>query len=188
MRRDYLEDEIPARAAKFLDATPAPVFPPNVAAAVQEHPWDGQYGLYLYGDPGGGKTVAALLLARRHKCRFVTEAGLITAFRETMEPKVHERSEAGLLGWFRHYAGRIVIDDLGGGDAGALTDYSKGLVARVVDVLHQAGGTPIVTSNKAPEELAAALGARTMSRLKEMCRVVHYQHDDRRLRRREGGA
>ncbi|HEX9899620.1 MAG TPA: hypothetical protein VGC81_10365 [Candidatus Methylomirabilis sp.] len=182
MRRNFLESETPSSASAFLDKTPNPEFPPAVAQALAEHPWEGEYGLYLWGKPGSGKTVAAYWLARRDSLKFITEKTLIARWRETMNPEANECTEAGLRSSLLYYGKRLVLDDIGGGDFGILTPYAAGVVAGAIDDLYQDSGLIVVTANRAPSDLIPILGARTVSRLGEMCRIVKYDHEDRRLR------
>lgn len=166
-------------------------------------------GLFLWGPPGVGKTVAVcrlvyLLRARQDKlAEEWARAVESTPAGERPPPKSSIRATAAYLtdrDWILENRvamsrgtsmlsrldyllsrGVLVLDDLASGtDATPYTDFEAGLLGDLVDRSYREGQLLVVTSNKDLDQLGAILGGRIPSRLREMCEVVHLDGRDRR--------
>lgn len=166
-------------------------------------------GLYLWGPPGVGKTVAACRLVY-----LVRNASMVkrAAWRDAYEaapgnpvaPPPPRRTVAytadrdfilearDAMSWNRTQGGRLermvrssllVLDDLASGtDATPYTDFEAGTLGDLVDRSYREGQVLVVTSNKHLDALAGILGERIPSRIREMCDVLHLEGRDRRRR------
>jgi DNA replication protein DnaC len=128
---------------------------------------DAGRGLWIQGDVGTGKTTLAMLVSKA-----ALEAGrsvaiyslprLLNLLREAME------SEQGKLDFLDRLTAvdLLHIDDLG---AENRTDWVLEQLYSIVNARYEAERAIVATTNLMPDELAARLGARTVSRLVEIC-------------------
>lgn len=152
-------------------------------------------GLFLWGPVGSGKThLAAAILGNwlehnnfenvtmladgfgKHFL-FVQVPDLLDKIRSSYDDRrsdgedwLEEASEATL----------IVLDDIG---AERVTDWVREKLFQLVNRRYNDMRATIVTSNLSPDQLAAHIGDRTVSRLVGMCKVIKLQGDDRRLKK-----
>mgnify|MGYP001619091117 CR=1 FL=1 len=166
-------------------------------------------GLFLWGPPGVGKTVAAcrlVYLLRRGavdaraawnrelardlkpgECRQRPPAPATVAYLTDRDWILENRDAmargVSLARRLEDLTGKsvLVLDDLASGtDATPYTDFEAGLLGDLVDRVYRAGQLAVMTSNKDLDALAPILGPRIPSRLREMCEVVHLEGRDRR--------
>ncbi len=142
---------------------------------------DAGRGLWFFGDPGTGKTTLAMLVSRT-----ALEAGrsvaiyslpkLLTRIRRTFDERPGEQSYAEL---FERLAtvDLLHIDDLG---AENRTEWVLEQLYALINERYEAGRALMVTTNNDPEALEEQIGKRVVSRLVEMCDVVHMFGDDHR--------
>jgi DNA replication protein DnaC len=128
---------------------------------------DAGAGLWIQGDVGTGKTTLAMLVSKA-----ALEAGrsvaiyslprLLNLLRESMD------SDAGKLDLLDRLTAvdLLHIDDLG---AENRTDWVLEQLYSIVNARYEAKRAIVATTNLMPDELADALGARTVSRLVEIC-------------------
>jgi len=128
---------------------------------------DAGKGLWLEGDVGTGKTTLAMLVSKA-----ALEAGrsvaiyslprLLSLLRESMD------SDAGMLDFLDRLSAvdLLHIDDLG---AENRTDWVLEQLYAIVNARYEAQRTIVATTNLMPDELAERIGARTVSRLVEIC-------------------
>ena len=128
---------------------------------------DAGAGLWIQGDVGTGKTTLAMLVSKA-----ALEAGrsvaiyslprLLNLLRESMD------SDAGKLDLLDRLTAvdLLHIDDLG---AENRTDWVLEQLYSIVNARYEAERAIVATTNLMPDELSEALGARTVSRLVEIC-------------------
>jgi DNA replication protein DnaC len=128
---------------------------------------DAGSGLWIQGDVGTGKTTLAMLVSKA-----ALEAGrsvaiyslprLLNLLRESMD------SDAGKLDLLDRLTAvdLLHIDDLG---AESRTDWVLEQLYSIVNARYEAKRAIVATTNLMPDELSEALGARTVSRLVEIC-------------------
>ena len=141
-------------------------------------------GLYLYGETGTGKTFLASLVAAAYlkdgkSVVFGDVPSLLDELKATFD-------KGGTEVVFNKYCDcdLLILDDLG---AGQLTDWSVGVIYRIVNSRYNAGKPVIVTCNYEPDGLEEILsgedafaGKRVVSRLREMTYKVYLGENDRR--------
>lgn len=147
-------------------------------------------GLLFYGKPGVGKTHLAIgilkdaIRTRGAKGYFFETMDLLVKIRDTYNRSVEE-TEVGVLSPVLD-ADLLVLDDLGSGP----NDYSpwaKEMLGLVVNTRYNKNKPTIFTTNLDDSAentdrntLIYQLGARTRSRLREMCEFVEIRGADRR--------
>jgi DNA replication protein DnaC len=169
-----LEGRIPRRFRDVaFDRSPIKDLPGPVLAEVRRFARDlgrnleeGR-GIWFVGDPGTGKTAAAMLISK-----LAIEAGrsvavystprLLSVVREAIE------TEEGMLGLLDRLAlvELLHLDDLG---AERQTDWVLEQLYSIVNSRYEDQRSIVVTTNLQPDALAGQIGARTVSRLIEMC-------------------
>jgi DNA replication protein DnaC len=128
---------------------------------------DAGRGLWLMGDVGTGKTTLAMIVSKA-----ALEAGrsvaiyslprLLNLLRESMD------SQEGKLDFMDRLTAvdLLHIDDLG---AENQTDWVLEQLYSIVNARYEAERAIVATTNLMPDELSERLGARTVSRLVEIC-------------------
>lgn len=138
-------------------------------------------GLWLFGDTGTGKTTLAMLVSKA-----ALEAGrsvaiyslpkLLARIRRTYES---EPGGDSYLSFFERLTSvdLLHIDDLG---AEKRSDWVLEQLYALVNERYEAQRSVLVTTNLSHEDLEEQIGARTVSRLAQMCDEVPLFGDDRR--------
>jgi DNA replication protein DnaC len=128
---------------------------------------DSGRGLWIQGDVGTGKTTLAMLISKA-----ALEAGrsvaiyslprLLNLLRESMD------SDSGKLDFLDRLTAvdLLHLDDLG---AENRTDWVLEQLYSIVNARYEAEQAIVATTNLMPDELSERLGARTVSRLVEIC-------------------
>lgn len=175
--REYAEKHIPRRYGNAAtDLTEIHEWAYSVAA----NP-DSACSLLLAGPTGTGKTHAAFAALRliAEACRPSDwRAGSTAALLGDLRPSANRDSEALMTKYCNSTV--LFLDDLG---AGKSSEWTEEMLYRVIDHRYNNLLPCIFATNHAPNELAAALGERTASRLAEMCQVLVIDGDDRRRQR-----
>jgi DNA replication protein DnaC len=143
---------------------------------------DSGRGLWIQGDVGTGKTTLAMLISKA-----ALEAGrsvavyslprLLNLLREAMD------SEEGKLDFLDRLTAvdLLHIDDLG---AENRTDWVLEQLYSIVNARYEAERAIVATTNLMPDELSERLGARTVSRLVEICGdLIPLFGEDKRIER-----
>jgi DNA replication protein DnaC len=124
-------------------------------------------GLWLVGDSGTGKTTLAMLVSKaaieaRRTTAIYSLPRLMGVLRESID------SEEGLLGLLDRLAtvDLLHVDDLG---AEHRTDWVNEQLYSIVNTRYEDQRSIVLTTNANAEELEQQIGARTVSRLVEMC-------------------
>lgn len=148
--------------------------------------WEpGSAGLYLHGEPGGGKTHLAFGLARKlienNVSVFVAEwTGLLQRFKATFDGRGGEVAEDILRAIDR--ADVVVIDDFATGKA---TEWAVEQAWSIIHRRYQAAKPLVLTANYSLGELRKRIGgvdgARIASRLAEMTTRLEVRASDYRL-------
>ncbi len=140
-------------------------------------------GLWLEGDVGTGKTTLAMLVSKAALDAGRTVAiyslpWLLSLLRESMD------SEGGLVDFLDRLGAvdLLHIDDLG---AENRTEWVLEQLYSIVNARYEAERAIVATTNLMPDALAEHLGARTVSRLVEICGdPIPLYGSDRRLEHR----
>lgn len=140
--------------------------------------------VWLMGEVGTGKTTLAMLIAksaleRGHSVAIYSLPKLMARIRRTYEA---EPGEDDYLAFFERLTSvdLLHLDDLG---AQRDTDWVTEQLYSIVNQRYEDGRAVTVTSNVLPNEAAERIGARTVSRLAEMCGdfQLHIEGFDRRI-------
>jgi DNA replication protein DnaC len=144
-------------------------------------------GLWIQGDVGTGKTTLAMLVSKSaldagRSVAIYSLPRLLNLLRESMD------SEAGMLDFMDRLTAvdLLHLDDLG---AENQTDWVLEQLYSIVNSRYEAERAIVATTNLMPDELAERLGARTVSRLVEICGdlIPLYGEDKRFEIRPQGG-
>ena len=148
---------------------------------------DAGRGLWIVGDVGTGKTSLAMLVSKSaldagRSVAIYSLPRLLNLLRESLE------SPGGLIDLLDRLAAvdLLHVDDLG---AENQTDWVLEQLYSIVNARYESERAIVTTSNLMPEELGERLGARTVSRLEEICgEPIPLFGEDRRRVRYEGPA
>jgi len=152
--------------------------------AIEENLRSGR-GLWIQGDVGTGKTTLAMLVSKAaldagHSVAIYSLPRLLNLLRESMD------SAEGKLDFMDRLTAvdLLHIDDLG---AENRTDWVLEQLYSIVNARYEAERAIVATTNLMPDELSDRLGARTVSRLVEICGdlIPLYGEDKRREFRAE---
>jgi DNA replication protein DnaC len=128
---------------------------------------DAGRGLWIQGDVGTGKTTLAMLVSKAaldagRSVAIYSLPRLLNLLRESMD------SEGGKLDFLDRLTAvdLLHLDDLG---AENRTDWVLEQLYSIVNARYEAERAIVATTNLMPDELAERLGARTVSRLVEIC-------------------
>jgi DNA replication protein DnaC len=146
---------------------------------------DAGRGLWMVGDVGTGKTSLAMLVSKTaidagRSVAIYSLPRLLNLLRESLD------SPGGLIDLLDRLAAvdLLHVDDLG---AENQTDWVLEQLYSIVNARYESERAIITTSNLMPEELSERLGARTVSRLEEICgEPIPLFGEDRRQVRFEG--
>jgi DNA replication protein DnaC len=138
-------------------------------------------GLWLEGDVGTGKTTLAMLVSKRaieagHSVAIYSLPRLLARIRRTYDG---DAGELSYLEFFRRLTSvdLLHIDDLG---AEKRSDWVLEQLYAIVDERYASNRSVLVTTNLDVTALEGQIGARTVSRLAEMCETLPMYGDDRR--------
>lgn len=147
---------------------------------------ESQKGLFLYGETGTGKTFLAALVAKAFLAAdksvvFGDVPSLLAEIKATFD-----KNGGSTEVLFDKYSNcdLLILDDLG---AGQLTDWSVGVIYRIVNSRYNDNKPLLVTCNYDLDRLEEVLrskdgfaGKRVVSRLREMTYKVYLGENDRR--------
>ena len=142
---------------------------------------DAGHGLWLFGKPGTGKTSLAMLVSRAaldagHSVAIYSLPRLLAEIRSTFEAD----SEGSYLDFTDRLAAvdLLHIDDVGAENS---TPWVLEQLYTIVNARYEDQRSIVITTNiEEPEALAGQIGARTVSRLEEMCTVLPLFGEDAR--------
>jgi DNA replication protein DnaC len=141
---------------------------------------DSGRGLWLMGDVGTGKTTLAMIVSRAalgagRSVAIYSLPRLLNLIRGAIE------TEAGMVGFLDRLAAvdLLHIDDLG---AENQTEWVLEQLYSIVNARYEAERAIVATTNLMPDQLDERLGARTVSRLVEICGDPHPLFGDDRRR------
>ena len=155
--------------------------------AIEENLSSGK-GLWIQGDVGTGKTTLAMLVSKTaldagRSVAIYSLPRLLNLLREAID------SDAGMLEFLDRLTAvdLLHLDDLG---AENRTDWVLEQLYSIVNARYEAERAIVATTNLMPDELAERLGARTVSRLVEICGdlIPLFGEDRRQEFRAERGA
>ncbi len=144
-----------------------------------EHNLDRGRGLWIQGDVGTGKTTLAMLVSKAalqagRSVAIYSLPRLLNLLREAMD------SREGKLDFLDRLTAvdLLHLDDLG---AENRTDWVLEQLYSIVNARYEAERAVVATTNLMPDELSERLGARTVSRLVEICGdLIPLYGEDRR--------
>jgi len=142
---------------------------------------DAGHGLWLFGEPGTGKTSLAMLVSKAaldagRSVAIYSLPRLLAEIRSTFETD----SEGSYLDFTDRLAAvdLLHIDDVG---AENTTSWVLEQLYTIVNARYEDERSIVITTNiEEPGQLAAQIGARTVSRLEEMCTVLPLFGEDAR--------
>lgn len=173
-RTANLEGRVPRkyRGVSF-DRPPVPGMPEPVVSAVRRYVdtigerLDEGRGLWFVGDIGTGKTTLAMILSKAaldagHSVAIYSLPRLLNLIRDAID------SDEGKLDYLDRLSAvdLLHIDDLG---AEMTTEWVLEQLYSIINARYEAQRAIVATTNLTPERLAEQIGARTVSRLMEMC-------------------
>jgi DNA replication protein DnaC len=190
-RAARLEARIPRRYAHLsfeqLEGDMLAAFPDQVGVVrryvtrISESLREGR-GIWIMGDVGTGKTALAMLVSKAaleagHTVAIYSLPRLLNLIRESIE---HEDGVVGFLDRLS-LVDLLHLDDVG---AENKTDWALEQLYSIVNSRYEDGRSIVMTTNLNQDELSEQIGARTVSRLVEMCPDPNplplYGHDRRR--------
>jgi DNA replication protein DnaC len=143
---------------------------------------DAGRGLWLFGDTGTGKTTLAMLiskaaLAAGHSVAIYSLPKLLARIRRTYDS---EPGGDSYLAFFERLTSvdLLHIDDLG---AEKRSDWVLEQLYALINERYEAQRSVLVTTNLPHDQLEEQIGARTVSRLNEMCDEIAFFGVDRRF-------
>ncbi len=138
-------------------------------------------GLWLFGDTGTGKTTLAMLVSKTaleagHSVAIYSLPKLLARIRRTYDS---EPGGDSYLAFFERLTSvdLLHIDDLG---AEKRSDWVLEQLYALINERYEAQRSVLVTTNLPHEELEEQIGARTVSRLSQICDEVPLFGNDRR--------
>lgn len=181
---NYLEAAL-AQADKDGDETTLMALD-NAIETVKSAAGGTPYGLFIYGPPGAGKTHLA--------CIVINE--IIRLYRKTsLFAKVHRDVIARVKSTFNQNSDAygqartieeelaevpvLVLDDLGIKET---TPFENQLLYDIIDSRYDYDRLTIITSNDSIDAFKEVAQGRVTSRLRQMCREVHLEAEDHRLK------
>ena len=139
-------------------------------------------GLWLFGDTGTGKTTLAMLVSKAaleagHSVAIYSLPKLLARIRRTYDS---EPGGDSYLAFFERLTSvdLLHIDDLG---AEKRSDWVLEQLYALINERYESQRSVLVTTNMPHEALEEQIGARTVSRLNEMCDEIAFFGADRRF-------
>lgn len=181
---NYLEAAL-AQADKDGDETTLMALD-NAIETVKSAASGAPYGLFIYGPPGSGKTHLACIVLNE----------IIRLYRMTsLFAKVHRDVIARVKSTFNQNSDAygqarsieeelaevpvLVLDDLGIKET---TPFENQLLYDIIDSRYDYDRLTIITSNDSIDAFKEVAQGRVTSRLRQMCREVHLEAEDHRLK------
>ena len=176
LRSRRLEARIPRRyrdiSFEQLTGTDLVAFPEQVRAVrrfaerIDQNLNDGR-GVWIMGDVGTGKTMLAMLISKAaldagRSAAIYSLPRLLNLIREAIA------EEEGVVGFLDRLTSvdLLHMDDVG---AESRTDWALEQLYSIINTRYEDQRSVVVTTNLEPSQLGEQIGARTVSRLVEMC-------------------
>lgn len=135
-------------------------------------------GLLLLGKVGRGKSAIAGALAVEAGAPVYTQFWPVIDLLNECKAEMDQRSDRSPVLYRIAQRRLLVLDDVG---SERTSDWTVGVLTQVIAAAYDDRRLLVVTSNLTPDQLAAHLGQRTVSRLNEMTELVVVDGPDRRL-------
>ncbi len=142
-------------------------------------------GLYLWGNPGTGKTLLASIILTELICRHAIEGRFVkisrnffSILKESFNENSSNYGQSNRIEKELHEVDVLVLDDFG---IQRDTPWEQETLYNLVDARYENEKFTIFTSNNNPlKSLSELSGGRILSRLKEMCRIMELSGEDMR--------
>jgi DNA replication protein DnaC len=141
---------------------------------------DSGRGLWFYGSVGTGKTTLAMLVSRAaldagRSVAIYSLPRLLAKIRSTFE----EHADSSYDDFLDRLAAvdLLHLDDVG---AERTNDWVLEQLYTIVNARYEEQRSMVITTNIEMQKMAAQIGERTVSRLKEMCEPLHLYGEDER--------
>ena len=146
-------------------------------------------GIYLYGQPGTGKTHLLASLCshlvdrgeRLTNIKWINTSSMLTAMRSSFGKKYEygegTDQEKILVSLNRRY---LFVDDLGTENT---SDWAREILYGIINYRYEERLPIFISSNLSPKDLAERLGDKFASRVVEMCEPVRIVGEDWRLKK-----
>lgn len=193
-RASRLRARIPKRYAGVdFDQPPVTDMPPAVVRGVRRYVdqlsarLEEGRGLWFEGPQGTGKTTLAMLVSKRalaagRSVAIYSVPRILAEMRDTFDDDA-EFGSTELIDRLTEVE-LLQLDDLG---AERTSPWVLEQLYSVINARYEAERSVLVTTNLGRDELIEQVGARTVSRLTEMCDVIPLYGDDHRLTASMGG-
>ncbi len=143
-------------------------------------------GLYLYGDPGTGKTLLSCIILNEIMRLYQTPVlyakisrDILSRLRATFNPGSASYGEGDRIEKSLAKVPVLVIDDFG---VQKESEWGNSVLYDLIDSRYENNLTTIITSNEPPESWKEVNRGRVYSRITEMCRIIQIQEEDYRVR------
>ena len=147
-----------------------------------EHKW--KDGFYFWGNAGTGKTLLACIMLQELMLKYSSDGRFVDISRQFFQ---RLKSSYNITDESYGHAGQIldelieipflVIDDFG---VQRNTEWESEMLYNLIDSRYAEERPTIITSNVDIKELKSVAHGRIYSRLKEMCKIIHFDLDDYR--------
>ncbi len=158
----------------------------GIAGAIRDHLPDHKWndGFYFWGNAGTGKTLLACIMLQELMLKYGLNGRFVDISRQFFQ---RLKSSYNISDESYGHAGRIldelieipflVIDDFG---VQRNTEWESEMLYNLIDSRYAEERPTIITSNIDIKELKKVAHGRIYSRIKEMCKIIHFDLDDYR--------
>lgn len=164
-----------------------PDLPPDLVEQVRAWAQEPCGILYLYGPPGTGKTFLAVAVVRYvlqagilppATCRFLSEQGYLDGLKAAFNTDAAPVSPRLLPPNHLYRVGLLAYDDMA---ATRQTDWTRGVIAGLIEAHHATDLPTIITANIGLDALTQAIDGRVASRIAESRHILKFPDRDLRV-------